>query len=94
MCGFCLPNPLVYLCVQDEVLAYRRPKVCDLVQYFKFVVVNSVDWWRIYILSLDIRLFQVDSQSDVPALKRFISMDLLLCVGCDCSRIHKQYVFD
>lgn len=44
VCGFCVPNPLVYSCVQCEVLADLRPKVRELVQYFRLVVVNSGDW--------------------------------------------------
>lgn len=66
------------ICVQDEGAADRRPRY--------------VNWFT---TSRDIRLFQADNPKSLQASeKRFISLELLLCVACVCSIIRKQHVYE
>ena len=59
----CLPNPLVDLCVQREVVSDGGAEVGELADSIEFIVVDGYDWRCFCILSQDIRLLQTDGQS-------------------------------
>ena len=55
----CLPNPLVDLCVQGEVVSDGGAEVGELADSIKFVVVDGNDRQCFCVLSQDIRLFRL-----------------------------------
>ena len=61
----CLPNPLVDLCVQREVVGDCGAEVGELADSIEFVIVNANDRRCLCVLSQDIRLLQTDGQSEV-----------------------------
>ena len=61
----CLPNPLVDLCVQREVVGDCGAEVGELADSIEFVIVNANDQRCLCVMSQDIRLLQTDGQSEV-----------------------------
>ena len=61
----CLPNPLVDICVQVEVVSDGVDEVCELADSIEFIVVDGNDRRCLCIRSQDIRLLQTDGHSDV-----------------------------
>ena len=55
-CG-CLPNPLVDLCVQGEVVGDGGVKVRELMDCIQLIVIDGDGRWRHCTLSQDVRLF-------------------------------------
>ena len=60
-----LPDPLVNLRVKGEVISDGGPKVCELVNNFKLIVIDGDDWWCWYVLAQDVCLLQTDDQPEV-----------------------------
>ena len=61
----CLPNPLVDICVQGEVVSDGGAEVGQLADSIEFVVVDGNERRWFCVLSQDIRLLQTDVQSEV-----------------------------
>ena len=61
----CLPNPIVELCIQREVVSDGGAEVGELAENIEFIVVDGNDRRCFCILSQCIRLLQTDSQSEV-----------------------------
>ena len=61
----CLPNPLVDICIQREVVSDGGAEVGEHTESIEFIVADGNDRRCFYILSQDIRLLQTDGQSEV-----------------------------
>ena len=93
----CLPNPLVDLCVQWEVVSDGRAEVGELADSIGFAIATSNDRRCLCVLSQDIRLLQTDGQSEVltglwEAVHQWL--ELILGVSRNCCVISKQHVPD
>ena len=93
----CLPNPLVDIGIQWEVVSDGGTQVGELADNIEFAVVDGNDRRCFCVLTQDIRLLKTDGQSEIitclwEALHKWL--EFLLGVGRNCYVISKQRVPD
>ena len=95
-CG-CLPNPLINLSVQGEVVSDGGAKICKLFNDIELIVIDGDGWQFHCILSQDFGLLETGGKSEILAGLRetvYQCLQLLLGVGCHGCIVSEQHVSD